>query len=109
MLVSCLKWHVLKACDALEDSHHVLLSADEVPGACGHVSGAGTGLVTVLQCVPCQLRDGCSWCRVLVGQDVTWQQGTAPRPGRNSGAGVTCVGFILAVSKDNWVRLVATA
>lgn len=78
MLVSCLKWYVLKVCDALEDSHCVLLSADEVPGSCSHVSRAGTGLVssaTVLQCVPCQLMDRCSQCRLLVGQDVGWEQG----------------------------------
>lgn len=89
-LVSCLKWRVLKAYGALEDSHFVLLSAAEVPGACVRVSGAGTGLVTALQHVPCPLRDRCSWCCVLVGQDVIWEHGMAPRPGRNLGAGVTC-------------------
>lgn len=35
LLVSCPKWHVLKACDALEDSRGVLLWADEVLGAYG--------------------------------------------------------------------------
>lgn len=109
MLVLCLKWHVLKTCCALEDSHCVLLSAAEVPVACGHVSGAEAGWGTALQHVPCPLRDRCSWCLVLVGQDVIWEQGTAPRPGKNSGAGATCVEFILAVNKDSWVQLIAGA
>lgn len=73
----------------MEDPHHVLLSADEVPGACVHV------------------RVRCSWCHVLLGQEVNRKQKTAPRPGRKLGVGATCVGFILVFSKDSWVRLVA--
>lgn len=49
--MACLKGRV-----ALEDPHHILLSADKVPGACVHV------------------RVRRSWCHVLLGQEVSREQ-----------------------------------
>lgn len=37
--------------------------------------GGPASSATVLQCVPCQLMDRCSRCRLLMGQGVGWEQG----------------------------------
>lgn len=45
-----------------------------------------------------------SWVRMGAGS-----REALPRPGRHSGAGVICVGFILAADEVNGVQLIARA